>query len=90
MLPEEGPDPINNNVDNLVGYTHASMCNSTSKHTKLVCTINISKINNVQTLFKCPKFVHLCHRLEFENDVHSSFICHRNYISIVFIFLFSV
>lgn len=43
------------------------MHNLTSKTHKTICTVNISKINNVQTLFTRPKFVHLCHGLELEN-----------------------
>lgn len=60
--------------DNLVCYTCINV--QFNKQTpKIVCTRNISKINNVQTLFKHPNFVHLCHELELENNAHSCFIC---------------
>lgn len=77
MLPEEGPPSYHNIFDNLVGYTCINV-QVNEQTRKIGCRINISKINNVQTLFKRPKFVHLCHGLELENDVHSCFICYRS------------
>lgn len=65
-----------NNFDNLVGYTCINV-QVNEQTRKIGCIINISKNNNVQTLFKRPKFVHLCHGLALENDVRSCFICYR-------------
>lgn len=48
-FPKKGPNPIITIFDNLVCYTCINVQFNEQTH-KTVCTINISKINNVQTV----------------------------------------